>query len=343
MITADSTDCDFQLIRSDHQDWDAYVRQHPKGSVFHTSAMIRAVSATSGLDSHAYAALDDDGKIVAMLVSCHVKTLSRFAAMSSRAVQFAEPLCDRSEIGVVALTQLISMHAKHMCSRSLLSEVRAICEPCYEKIALTRSGYEHRDYINYVVDTSKDTETLWSNVNKRMRQKIRGTIRKGVVVRDDTSIEGVERLYRLLRASYGRAKIPLRGQDLFENVLEYLPPEWVRLRTAFQDEMPIASIISLVYGDRVFSWYGGTLRLNGLSPFACIVWDDIAWASENGYAHYDFGGAGWPHENYGPREFKARFGGEQVRYGRYTLTYSDLRLRVAEFAYRASRRLGAWS
>jgi serine/alanine adding enzyme len=344
MITLDKTaKYQYEVVDPDYPGWDAYVRQHAKGSVFHTSQMIRVISESRGLGSYAHAAIDDDGKIVALLVCCHVKTLSQFTAMSSRAVQFAEPLCDPNEMGVAALTQLISMHAKHMCSRSLLSEVRAICKPCYEKVALTSSGYEHRDYINYVVDTSKDTETLWNNVNKRMRQKIRGTARKGVVVRDDTTIEGVERLYQLLRASYGRAKVPLLGQDLFENLLEYLPSQWVRLQTAFQDEIPIASIISLVYGDRVFSWYGGTRRLSGLSPFACIVWDDIAWASENGYAHYDFGGAGWPHEKYGPRDFKARFGGEQVHYGRYTLTYSGLRLRVAEFAYRASQRLGAWS
>lgn len=343
MITTAIASYNFRIVKSDHQDWDAYVRQHPKGSVFHTSDMIRAISATRGLESYAYAATDAEGNIVALLVSCHIKTLSQFAAISSRAVQFAEPLCDRTAIGVAALTKLITMHDMYMRSRSLLCEVRTVGEPGYEKDALTMSGYEHRDYINYVVDTQQTTETLWNNVNKRLRQKIRSTIRKGVVVRDDNTLEGVERLYELLSFSYGRARVPLLGQDLFENMLQHLPPAWVRLRTAFQDDVPIASIISLVYGNRVYSWYGGTLRLNGLSPFACIVWDDIAWSSVNGYSHYDFGGAGWPHEDYGPRKFKASFGGNQLRYGRYTLTYSDLRLKVAEFAYQMSRRLGAWS
>ena len=33
-----------------------------------------------------------------------------------------------------------------------------------------------------------------------------------------------------------------------------------------------------------------------------------------------------------PRKFKAGFGGREVRYGRYLLTYSKLRLRLAELA-----------
>ena len=344
MFTKDiSANYKLRVVKSDHKDWDTYVRRHPKGSIFHTAAMIRVLAATRGLTPYAYAATDAAGSIVALLVSCHIKTLPQLAVMSSRAVQFAEPLCDRNAIGVVALTKLIAKHDEHMRSRSLLSEVRTVSEPCYEKVPLTMSGYVHRDYINYVVDTSKDTETLWKKVNKRLRQKIRSTIRRGVVVRDDETVEGIERLYELLRVSYGRAKVPLLGKDLFENALEYLPPGSVRLRTAFKNDRAIASIVSLVYGDRVFSWYGGTMRLKGLSPFACIVWDDIAWSSENGFAHYDFGGAGWPHENYGPRKFKGSFGGERVHYGRYTKTYSDLRLKVAEFAYQMSRRMGAWS
>ena len=263
--------------------------------------------------------------------------------MSSRAVQFAEPLCDPDSTGLVGLTELLARHDDHMRSLALLSEVRTICSPSWEKEALTKSGYEHRDYINYVVDTTQDTETLWSKVNKKMQKKIRSTLSRGIVLRDDNSREGVGRLYQLLQESYGHAHVPLAGRDLFENTLASLPPACVRLRTAFQEDVPIASIFSLVFGDRVFSWYGGTMRLNGLSPFACIVWDDIVWSSENGYSHYDFGGAGWAHEDYKPRKFKADFGGNEVRYGRYLLTYSEWRLKIAKIAYQVSRRLGAWS
>ena len=342
MITA-ATAATFRIVESDYPDWDAYVLRHPKGSIFHTSMMVRVFAKTKGFQPYTQAAVDADGNIVAMLVSCHVKTLNRFAAVSSRAIQFGEPLCDPTPIGIAALTELIKTHDKFMSSRALLSEVRSICRPDAEKEALTNCEYEHLDYINYIIELPKDADVLWKKFNKRMRQKIRGTRRKGVVVRDDCCREGVERLYMMLQASYGRARVPLPSREFFCNAISMLPNECVRMRTAWKDGKPVASVISLVYGDRVFSWYGGTLRLKGMSPFACIVWEDIVWACENGYAIYDFGGAGWPHDNYGPRAFKASFAGTEVRYGRYVLPYSRMRLRLAKVVYTISRRIGAWS
>lgn len=54
---------------------------------------------------------------------------------------------------------------------------------------------------------------------------------------------------------------------------------------------------------------------------------------------YDFGGAGWPNEDYGPRHFKKKFGGELVRFGRYRKVFSPIRMKMAEAAYDATRRM----
>ena len=213
ITTADN--CEFNFVSSKHDAWDAYVRQHPKGSIFHTAAMIDVFQATRGLEPYAYAATDAEGKIVAMLVSCHVKTLNQFSAISSRAVQFAEPLCDPDQVGVAALTELIAMNDQHMRSRALLCEVRSICEPGFEEDALAQCGYEHKDYINYVVNLDCDRDTLWRSVHKRQRQKIRSTHRKGITIRDDNTEQGIERLYSLLQASYARAHVPLLDRQLF--------------------------------------------------------------------------------------------------------------------------------
>ncbi len=337
------TDCGFRFVKSDHEDWDRYVRQHPKGAVFHAAGMVRAFAETRGVEPYARAAIDSNGTIVALLVSCYVKTLEVLAPVSSRAVQYAEPLCDPTPTGLAALSELIRSHDEFMRTRALLCEVRTICEPGLEKDALLSNGYEHRDYVNYVIDLRCGADELWKSLDKRLRQKIRGSFRKGVVLRDDNTPEGIARLYGLLQASYRRARIPLPDATLFVNSLACLPQGCVRVRTAYLDQEPVASVISLVFGNRVFSWYGGTVRIRGLSPFACIVWDDIKWSCENGYRYYDFGGAGWPDVDYGPRRFKAHFGGDEVRYGRYTLTYSNVRLKLAEIGFRISRRIGVWS
>ncbi len=333
----------FETVDWEHDQWDAYVLQHPKGTIFHTQAMIRAFACSRDFQPLSLAAIDQSGKVVALLSSFRVMTLRRLPAFASRAIQYAEPLCDSSTEGVEALKQLIGLHDQRIGAQSLLSEVRSIAEPGVERDVLRACNYTYADYINYLVDLQKPVEELWSQLNKRLRQRIRATFRAKLEIRDDNSRDGVDRLYKVLQYSFSRAKVPLVSRDLFEPTLEHLPAESVRIRTAFQQGEPVASIFSLLFGDRVFSWYGGTLRLNGRSPFACIVWDDIEWGCRNGYKIYDFGGAGWPHEEYGPRKFKAGFGGQQVRYGRYLLPHSRIRYRIAELAYGVSRKMGAWS
>lgn len=331
------------VVDHSHPSWDAFVAAHAHGTIFHMSAMINAMAATPGLEPLALAAVNASGEILAMLVSVHVKTLKTMQSFSSRAIQFATPLCVCESEGTAALDELIRLHDSQMRSRSLFVEVRCIHPPAFERAPLLASGYTHCDYINYEVDLSRSKEELWKNIDKGMRQKINSSRRKGVEVVDDESSAGIARMYTLLKESYGRARVPLAPFELFEAVLNGLPPESVRIRTAVFKNNPVASIISLIHAGRVFSWYGGTRRIKGLSPFACIVWDDIRWGCENGMSIYDFGGAGWPGEDYGPRRFKASFGGAEVRYGRYRATYSPIRLRLAELAYRASQSVGVWS
>lgn len=335
--------CRLEITDWQNERWDSYVDQHPHGSIFHTRAMLQTFLDARDFDPIAHAAVDEHGKIVALLASAHVTTLRSIPSFASRIIQFAEPLCDATPCGAEALKHLLQLHAKQVRAKSLLSEVRSICQPGIEKSVLTESNYRHLDYINFVIDLRQSEQELWSKLNKRLRQKIRATFRRNVEIRDDNSLEGVERLYEMLRLSYGRAQVPLAGRDFFDATLANLPSESIRIRTAFWEGAPVASIYSLLYGKRVFSWYGGTRRLHGLSPFACLVWDDIEWGCKNGFEIYDFGGAGWPHEPYGPRRFKASFGGDEVRYGRYIMPHSQLRYRIAEFAFSVSRKLGVWS
>ena len=48
-----------------------------------------------------------------------------------------------------------------------------------------------------------------------------------------------------------------------------------------------------------------------------LVWNIISTVSEKHFKVFDFGGAGDPNVNYGPREFKRSFGGQLVNYGRF--------------------------
>ncbi|MDH4208252.1 MAG: hypothetical protein OEV76_05210, partial [Anaerolineae bacterium] len=54
---------------------------------------------------------------------------------------------------------------------------------------------------------------------------------------------------------------------------------------------------------------------------------------------YDFGGAGKADEEYGVRDFKAKFGGDLVCYGRNTCVHAPFRLAMSKLGYEGYRRL----
>jgi lipid II:glycine glycyltransferase (peptidoglycan interpeptide bridge formation enzyme) len=99
----------------------------------------------------------------------------------------------------------------------------------------------------------------------------------------------------------------------------------------------VAADTMLLFKNQAFAWYGGSLRMPGVSPAAFFQWREIEWSNQNGIERYDFGGAGWPNVPYGVRDFKASFGGELVCYGRYRKVYSRWKLALAERAYELGR------
>ena len=64
----------------------------------------------------------------------------------------------------------------------------------------------------------------------------------------------------------------------------------------------------------------------------------MEWGAQHGYTTYDFGGAGKPDEEYGVRDFKAKFGGKLVHLGRYIYVHAPMRLKLSEFAYSLYRK-----
>ena len=144
---------------------------------------------------------------------------------------------------------------------------------------------------------------------------------------------------RLVKDSYKRSRVPLVNVQLFHAALDYFPKDVVQVRIATYEGKDVAAGIGLMFRGRFYAWYGGSLRIAQIAPFDCLTWDEIRWTSEQGGRYYDFGGAGWPNEEYGPRDFKEKFRGDLVCYGRYRRVYSPWKLMLAETAYKFLRGL----
>ncbi len=320
--------------------WDEYVMRHPKGSVFHTSWMALAYSKTPHCKPFSQAICNANGEIIAMLSAVRVSIFPGIASRyTSRSIQYGEPLCEPTPEGRRALLQLIDEHDRAMCHRALFSEVRPLNTPGCESAQLKSSGYEFNEYLNYVLDVSRDSECLWRALSKSTRQKIQRSFKRGVEVTHGSTHADVDRMYSLVKESYQRSKVALVDVRLFHAALDEFPDDVVQIRLATYQGKDVAAGIGLMSCGRFYAWYGGSLRIPEVAPFDCLTWEEIRFSCDRGLRYYDFGGAGWPGEEYGPRDFKAKFKGDLVCYGRYKRVYASLRLKAAEEGYRMIRSL----
>jgi len=145
--------------------------------------------------------------------------------------------------------------------------------------------------------------------------------------------------YDLLRKSHQHARVPLADRSLFEAAFELLyAKDMVRFTLARVGDTSVAASVELLYKDVVYGWYGGMDRgYASHLPNELLTWHLLQWGAENGYRVYDFGGAGKPDEEYGVRDFKVKFGGELVNYGRNVFVHTLLLLKVSRTVYQLTR------
>lgn len=331
----------FEVVGPNAPDWDAFVDAHPKGSVFHTAAMTRVFAAARGHAPLAVAARDPQGRIAAMLVAVRVNTLGGpLSRVASRSIYYAEPICRDDATGAEALGQLVRLHDRRMAG-VLFAEVRPLDAPGPERAVLEAHGYSFFDYLNYVVDLTPSEDELLARCKKSVRRQLKNNARRGLEVVEPPLPADPQQLYDHIRLSYARSAVPLADISLFRAALALLPAEVVMLRTVLHNGAPVGSSVSLAYKGRLYGWYMGSERHAGVSADCAITWEELVWGKRQGMTLYDFGGAGLPDEPYGPREFKAKFGGELTHFGRYRKVFGPIRLGIAKAAYGVARRFVA--
>jgi CelD/BcsL family acetyltransferase involved in cellulose biosynthesis len=179
-------------------------------------------------------------------------------------------------------------------------------------------------------------------MGRRTRKQIRRGLRKGEVrITEVDRPEEIAICYDLLAETYAQARVPLADRTLFDAVFEVLYPKgMVKFLLARVGDAHAAASVELVYKNTIYGWYGGMDRAyTQFTPNELLTWHILSWGARNGYRVYDFGGAGKPDEGYGVRDFKAKFGGELVCYGRNICVHMPLTFALSKIGYPIYRRL----
>lgn len=334
----------FEIVNSlSDKDWRSFVDRHPCGNIFHTPEMFQVYSRVKGYHPRIEAVITDDECILALLLPVEITLLNGILHhLTTRSIVYGSLLCAPGKEGKYALAALLFDHSQKMNRQVLFTELRNLSDLSDYQPVLQQSGYAYEEHLNYLIDIACSPDQILQNIGARTRKHIRKCLRRGKVTSERiTDRRQIQDWYTLVERTYKAARVPLAPLALFENAFDILDPKgMVQFWQAKIGTTIVAVSAELLYKDVIYGWYGGVDRQYAAElPGEMLMWHILTWGAQNGYKTYDFGGAGKPGEEYGVRDFKAKFGGRLVCFGRNTAVHSPGLLRWSELGYRLYRKV----
>ncbi|RME44910.1 MAG: GNAT family N-acetyltransferase [Caldilineae bacterium] len=318
--------------------WRHFVDHHPHGNIFHTPEMFQVFAQSKGYTPSVWAALDEEGEVVSLFTPVEVTLMPGLARyLTTRSIAYGGILYQPTPVGEEGVALLLQTYTRCADKTFLFTELRNLSDVTDIQPLLLQCGFAYEEHLNYLVDLHRPPEAILQGMGRRTRKQIRRGLKQGqVIIEEAHSLEQVAIGYRLLQKSYANAHVPLPDISLFEATFSILfPKNRVKFLLARIGEEYVASSVELLYKDTIYGWYGGVDRsYSRYLPNELLLWHIFQWGAEHGFKTYDFGGAGSPHKPYGVRDFKAKFGGKLVCYGRNTCIHAPIRLALSKIGYR---------
>jgi len=322
------------------EEWRRFVEEHPAGNIFHTPEMFQVFSRAKGHQPELWAATED-GRVLALLLPVRITLLNELLRhFTTRAVAYGSVLCAPGPKGQEALAMLLRTYKRQVNGSALFTELRNLSDLSDVQSVLNECGFIYEEHLNFLIDLDQPEETIWRKISKSGQQSVRTSRNKGTIVEEVTDRQKVTIAYQFLQKVYSRVQVPLASPTLFEAAFDILAPRGMfKIFLARVDEHYVSTCLLLMHKGRIIDWYAGSERaFSSYSSGELLIWHTLQWGKEHHFHLFDFGGAGNPEEDYGPRRFKAKFGGTLVNYGRNTCIHAPVRLKLSQAGYQLARK-----
>jgi len=291
-------------------EWAELVDRHPRSSIFHTVAWLRALHRTYGYEPIAYTTSAPGQALRDGLVFCRVASwITGRRLISLPFSDHCEPLLENAGDGrkfVSAIEQAL------FAERLRYVEIRGTCD-LFGATCLSRST---QTYCFHTLDLEPDLATLFHNCHRSSTQrKILRAQREGVVCETGRSPKLLDVFYDLLLMTRRRHRVPPQPKAWFRNLIDCFA-DALDIRVAFKGKQPVAAILTLRHKNTLVYKYGcSDTRFNNLGGTQLLFWRSIQAARHEGLSFFDLGRSDL--DNKGLIAFKDRWGS-----ARATLTYS---------------------
>lgn len=293
--------------------WDELVARHPRASVFHQRAWLRALARTYGFKTLVLTTSPPDQPLDNGVVLCRISSWMTGARLVS--LPFAdhcEPLLNgSSEFNVFATWFRVE------CERSELQyvELRPLLDASIAKSDLQLKSA----YWIHELDLEPSLQQLFRGLHKNcFQRKIRRAERERLTYEVGRSQQLVHEFYELLLMTRRRHHLLPQPRSWFRNLVECMGNK-VDIRLARKNGMPVAAIFTLRHSScPVFKYACSNAKLHNLGGMPFLLWRFIEESKALGAEKIDFGRSDLDQD--GLITFKDRLGTRKklLRYYRYT-------------------------
>jgi len=316
----------------DYSSWKSFVYNHPNGNIFQTPEMYEVYSKTKNYEP--ILVTIDDKNILYGLVLGVIQKEKYFKNFTSRSVIIGGPLVKDND--PIVLNDLLIKYNAVIKKKAIYSQIRNIFDTSSQREVFHINGYAYDDHLDIIHDLTKSEEAQWLKISRDKKKCIKNANRNLLVINITDEIKNINEIYFILKNVYNRIKLPLPDISFFENAIEILKKERnINIFGAYLNDQLIGVRIVLCYKNLIYDWYAGSdNKYLKYRPNDILPWEVMKWGSQNGYEIFDFGGAGKPNVPYGVRDYKLRFGGFLVNYGRYEAIHQTMKMSFAKTAFK---------
>ena len=283
-----------QPYSEEDAEWDAFVAQHPNGSLLQTTNWARLKNRFGWHSQRVW--LRRDGRLAA-----GAQMLVRSAALGLIRVAYIPhgPLVDWGDEEQLSVLLNQIDHAVYEERAGLLK-----MEPLVWQTQISQTDWRaliqregclpDADTIQpprtVVVDLSAPEDEILARMKQKTRYNIRLSARKGITVREG-SADDIPVFNQLMHDTGQRNTFGVHEPRYYAVAFELFSPDNVALWLAEYEGKPLAAIMVFVNGDRAAYLYGASSNEERQRmPTYAVQWAAMRWAKERGCTSYDLWG-----------------------------------------------------
>jgi serine/alanine adding enzyme len=301
--------------------WKRFLLGHPDGNFFQSPECFSFFSSVSNYSPVLFYTIENE-----VMTGCLLAVIIREESLlkkyfSRRCIVWGGPLVRDNNIANAAM--LISSLDAFLKNKVIYTEFRNLADVSAIHEAFISSGLTFHDHLNFIVEVNSIDDAR-KQLSKSKKRQIDKSLQNGAEIIIAENLEEVEQFYSILSQLYkDKVRKPLPPSNFFKTFFQKELGKFFLIRF---DNKIIGGIMCPIYKDTIYEYFiaGLDSEYKDLYPGVLATWAPIEFVARNNLRFFDFMGAGKPDEDYGVREFKSKFGGKQVNYGRYQKIHSKL-------------------